>query len=144
MSTPSRILSIKNLEVWYKVYGGHLKVVDGIDLDVAAGEKVGLVGETGSGKTTTMKAVMRLLPIQARIPGGEILFMGNDVLLMGRRKLAQYRSSGVSMIFQDPTASLNPVFRVGSQLGAAIRSSMKGSSSLSFGSSAKTAELHDR
>jgi peptide/nickel transport system ATP-binding protein len=124
MDTTTEILSIRNLQVWYKVYGGYLKVIDGIDFDVAAGEKVGLVGETGSGKTTTMKAVMRLLPVQARIPGGEILFMGNDVLRMGRRRLSQFRSSGVSMIFQDPTASLNPVFKVGSQLGAAIRSSM--------------------
>jgi peptide/nickel transport system ATP-binding protein len=120
MAVSAQLLAVRDLKVWYKVYGGYLKVLDGIDLDVARGEKVGIVGETGSGKTTMMKAIMRLLPGQARIPQGQVLFDGHDVLKMRRRDLRGYRAGGISMIFQDPTASLNPVFKIESQLGAAI------------------------
>ena len=114
------VLSIQNLSVWYRVYGGYLKVVNGIDMEVFAGEKVALVGETGCGKTTSMKAVMRLLPLNARVPGGKILFRGDDVLAMGKREVRRYRRQGLSMIFQDPTASLNPVFTVGSQISEVV------------------------
>ena len=114
------VLSIQNLSVWYRVYGGYLKVVNGIDMEVFAGEKVALVGETGCGKTTSMKAVMRLLPLNARVPGGKILFRGDDVLAMGKREVRRYRRQGLSMIFQDPTASLNPVFTVGSQFSEVV------------------------
>jgi peptide/nickel transport system ATP-binding protein len=101
--------------------------LDGVNFVVQGGQKVGLVGETGCGKTTTMKAILRILPMPpARIPGGEIYFKGEDVLKMGQNALRKVRSEGISMIFQDPTAALNPVFTIGQQLGAVIKYSLEG------------------
>ncbi len=126
MSAPL-LLNIQDLRVHFDVYGGTLRVLDGVNFVVHAGEKVGLVGETGCGKTTTMKAILRILPMPpARIPGGQIYFKGQDVLKMGQNALRKVRSEGISMIFQDPTAALNPVFTVGQQLGAVIKYSMEG------------------
>jgi peptide/nickel transport system ATP-binding protein len=111
------LLEIKDLHVQFKVYGGILKVLDGVNFTVNTGEKVGLVGETGCGKTTTMKAILRILPMPpARITGGQIFFKGQDVLKMRSAELRRVRGKGISMIFQDPTAALNPVFTVGQQL----------------------------
>jgi len=115
------ILSIEDLHVWYRVYGGTLKVLDGAQLQVGKGEKVGLVGESGCGKTTTMKAVLRILAKQARVPQGKILFNGRDMLKMKGRELHQLRGQNMSMIFQDPTAALNPVFTIGAQMRDAIK-----------------------
>jgi peptide/nickel transport system ATP-binding protein len=116
----TQLLEVRNLQVHFAVYGGVLKVLDGVNLSVRRGEKIGLVGETGCGKTTTMKAILRVLPGAAWIPGGEILFDGRDILSMGTHELARLRGRGVSMIFQDPTAALNPVFTVGAQLQTVI------------------------
>jgi peptide/nickel transport system ATP-binding protein len=110
------LLDIRDLRVAYRVYGGELKVLNGVNFRVAFAEKVGLVGETGCGKTTTMKALLRILPRTARIPNGEILIHGRDVLKMNHREIANLRGRGLSMIFQDPTSALNPVFTIGQQL----------------------------
>jgi len=115
------LLDIRNLHVSYKVYGGTLKVLNGVSFAIGFGERVGLVGETGCGKTTTMRAVLRILPRPARISWGEILVHGKDVLKMDRRALADLRGRGLSMIFQDPTSALNPVFTIGQQLEEVIR-----------------------
>lgn len=115
------LLDIRDLHVWYRVYGGTLKVLNGVNFSVEMGERVGLVGETGCGKTTTMKAVLRILPNSAVIPQGEILVHGKDVLKMNSRELHDLRGRGLSMIFQDPTAALNPVFTIGQQLSDVIR-----------------------
>jgi len=121
------LLEIKDLHVHFDVYGGTLKVLDGVNFTVHSGQKVGLVGETGCGKTTTMKSILRILPMPpARIPRGEIYFKAQDVLKMGDGELRQVRSEGISMIFQDPTAALNPVFTIGQQLGAVVKYSMEG------------------
>jgi peptide/nickel transport system ATP-binding protein len=116
------LLKISNLKVEFDVFGGRLKVLDGIDLAIHQGEKVGIVGETGAGKTTTMKAVLRVLPTPpARIPQGEILFEGQDILKARGAALQRIRGRGISMIFQDPTAALNPVFSTGQQMFPVIR-----------------------
>lgn len=121
--TTQLLLDIKDLRVNYKVYGGVLQVLDGLNFVVYAGEKVGLVGETGCGKTSTMKAILRILPMPpAQIAGGEIYFKGKNVLTMGQNELARVRGNGISMIFQDPTAALNPVFTVGQQMEAVLKS----------------------
>ncbi len=131
MSTPP-LLEIKDLYVQFKVYGGLLKVLDGVNFYVNTGEKVGLVGETGCGKTTTMKSILRILPMPpARIAGGEIFFKGQDLLKMRAGELHKVRGRGISMIFQDPTAALNPVFTVGQQLGPVIRHATSANRSLS-------------
>lgn len=122
MSAHEVLLDIRDLHVSFRTYRGELKVLDGVDLRVMRAERVGLVGETGCGKTTTMKSIMRILPEgQARTPRGEILFKGRDVLKMSPVELRKLRRNSVSMIFQDPTAALNPVFTVGQQIGDAIR-----------------------
>lgn len=125
----SPLLEIKNLHVHFGVYGGTLRVLDGVNFVVHSGEKVGLVGETGCGKTTTMKSILRILPMPpARIPSGEIYFKGKDILQMDENDLRQVRGGGISMIFQDPTAALNPVFTIGQQLEAVIKYSTEGKS----------------
>lgn len=116
------LLDVQDLVVHFRVYGGYLKVLDGVTLQVRPQEKVGLVGETGCGKTTTMKTIMGILPQPPGvIRAGRILFRGKDVLSMRPQELEHLRRSGISMIFQDPTAALNPVFTVGEQLEDAIR-----------------------
>jgi peptide/nickel transport system ATP-binding protein len=118
------LLQIKDLYVQFSVYGGKLRVLDGVNFQMRAGERVGLVGETGCGKTTMMKSILRVLPRPpAQIPRGEILFKGQDVLKMNNEQVRRVRGRGVSMIFQDPTAALNPVFTIGQQLEAVIRHS---------------------
>ncbi len=126
------LLEIRDLSVNFAVYGGELRVLDGVNFRMFAGERVGLVGETGCGKTTTMKAVLRVLPMPpARIPRGEILFKGRDILKMKDAELQTVRGKGISMIFQDPTAALNPVFTVGEQMEDVIRSNARDSRSIS-------------
>src|SRR4030065_1705739 len=112
------LLDIRDLHVTYRVYGGELKVLNGVNFRVGFGEKVGLVGETGCGKTTTVKAVLRILPRLARIPQGEILVHGEDVMKMNRQELAGLRGRGLSMVFQDPTSGLHPVFTIGQEIYA--------------------------
>jgi peptide/nickel transport system ATP-binding protein len=117
-------LEIKDLYVNYKTYLGELKVLNGVNLRVGEGEKVGLIGESGCGKTTTMKAVLRILASNAIIKGGCVNFKGKDVLKMGDRELAEVRRKHITMIFQDPTAALNPVFKVKDMLSDVIRFSI--------------------
>jgi peptide/nickel transport system ATP-binding protein len=125
MPDNSLLIDIRDLHVHFKVYGGELRVLDGVDFHMRRGERVGLVGETGCGKTTTMKSILRVLPSPpALVPRGQIRFNGRDVLKMNTAELQQMRGSGISMIFQDPTAALNPVFTVGQQMEAVIQASL--------------------
>jgi len=117
----NQLLEVKDLHIGYKTYMGKLKVLNGVDFTVHQGEKVGVIGESGCGKTTTMKAILRILASNAVIDGGEIHFRGNDVLEMGKKQLNEMRRNNVTMIFQDPTAALNPVFKVGELLADVIR-----------------------
>jgi peptide/nickel transport system ATP-binding protein len=138
MPDDSLLLDIQDLHVHFKVYGGELKVLDGVDFSMRRGERVGLVGETGCGKTTTVKAILRVLPTPpALIPRGQIRFKDRDVLKMSGSELQRLRGAGASMIFQDPTAALNPVFTIGQQMEAVIQSSA-GQKNLSH------AEVHQR
>jgi len=116
------LLDIKDLHVWYRVYGGYLKVLNGIHLMVQKGERVGVVGETGCGKTTTMKSILQILPPgDFKIPQGQILYKGQDILKMSFKKIQKLRSREIAMIFQDPTAALNPVYTVGTQIKDVIK-----------------------
>jgi len=116
------LVDIRNLHVHFDIYEGITKVLNGVNFRVARGEKVGLIGEAGCGKTTTVKSIMKILPIPpAVIAGGEIYLEGNDVLKMSKQELQMMRRKTVSMIFQDPIAALNPVFKVGNQIGDIIK-----------------------
>ena len=118
-----RLLDIQNLSVWYKTYRGYSKVVENVNMYVNKAEKVGLVGESGCGKTTTMKTVLRLQEDgNARTqPGSKITFDGDDVLAMKKNDLMTLRRSKISMISQSPMAALNPVFTVEQQMMDVIK-----------------------
>lgn len=116
------MLNVNNLKLWYKTYRGYSKVLDGVSLHIKPGTKVGLVGESGCGKTTTMKAVMRLLDQEAVIKeGSEISFNGEDILSMKDKDLYNLRRNKISMISQSPMAALNPVIKIGDQMMDVIR-----------------------
>ena len=116
------LLNIKDLHVWYKVYGGYLKIINSVYLMVREGERVGLVGESGCGKTTIMKSIPQILPPgDFLIPKGEIYYKGKDILKMNFSEIQRLRSGEIAMIFQDPTAALNPVFTIGTQIGDVIK-----------------------
>ena len=116
------LVDIRNLHVHFDIYEGITKVLNGVNFRVARGEKVGLIGEAGCGKTTTVKSIMKILQIPpAVIAGGEIFLDGDDVLKMSQQELQMMRRKTVSMIFQDPIAALNPVFKVGDQIGDIIK-----------------------
>ncbi|MCK4513536.1 ABC transporter ATP-binding protein [bacterium] len=116
------VLRIADLHVEFKVFEGQLKVLNGVNMDVGPGARVGLVGEAGCGKTTMMRCVLGILQSPpGRISDGTILFHDEDVLKMSQANLQQIRGGGISMIFQDPVAALNPVFTVGDQLTSVIR-----------------------
>ncbi len=119
MSEP--LLRVEDLYVHYKTYKGVMKVLNGVNLELRRGEKIGVIGESGCGKTTTMKAILRILPPNALVPRGRVLFEGRDLYEMKPRELRKIRGRRISMIFQDPTAALNPVFKVGDQLIDVIR-----------------------
>ena len=123
MSTP--ILFVRDLVVEFDTQNGEgtpLRVIDGVSFNVAAGEVLGIVGESGSGKSVTMLAVMGLLPGgQARIASGEVRFEGQRIDTLPFAGLSALRGGAMSMIFQDPMTSLNPVSRVGRQIAEAIR-----------------------
>ncbi len=107
------LLEIKNLHVGYKTHMGTSHVLNGVHLQVHKGERVGVIGESGSGKTTTMKSILRILPSNGMITKGEILYKGKDILKMKEDELLELRRKKISMIFQDPTSALNPLFKIG-------------------------------
>jgi len=115
------LLEIRNLRITFATAGGAAAAVDGISFSVEPGETLGLVGESGCGKTVTALSILRLLPPGGRIAGGEILFDGRDLLGISERDMRRVRGKEIAMIFQEPMSSLNPVFTVGNQIGEAIQ-----------------------
>ncbi len=116
------ILEIKDLGIRFKTDDGIVNAVNGVTLELKKGEVLGLVGETGAGKTTTALAIMRLIQIPpGEICQGSILFEGREILDMSDKEMQQIRGDKISMIFQDPMTSLNPVRTVGEQITEVIR-----------------------
>lgn len=115
------LLSVKNLVVEYTSDGEIVHAVNNVCLDLKKGQTLGLVGETGAGKTTIAKAILRILPDPpAKITGGEVFYEGEDLLKLSEEKMRNIRGDKISMVFQDPMTALNPVARVGKQISQII------------------------
>lgn len=116
-----KLLEIRDLVIEYHTDNEVVHAVNGVDLDINHGESVALVGETGAGKTSIAKAILRILPQrQSRVKQGQILVEGRDVNQMEEKEVRKIRGNKISMIFQDPMTSLNPVEQVGDQIAEAI------------------------
>src|SRR5690554_3073881 len=115
------LLSIRNLSVDFKTDNGVVRAVKKLNLDIPRGKTVGLVGESGSGKSVTSLAIMGLIPNPpGTIAEGEILFGGKDLTKLSQDEMRKIRGNRISMIFQEPMTSLNPVFTIGNQIDEAI------------------------
>lgn len=115
-------LQVKNLKVEFESQGKIVRAVNGIDFELGEGETLGLVGETGAGKTSTAKAILRVLPdVGAKISSGEVFLEGEDLLKLSERKMQSVRGNKISMIFQDPMSALNPVQTIVEQVAEPIR-----------------------
>jgi oligopeptide/dipeptide ABC transporter ATP-binding protein len=115
------ILQVQHLRVEISAPRQTVVPVDDVSFTVAAGRAVGLVGESGCGKTTTLRAILRLLPRGGRITGGRVKFYGEDLASIGEGRLRLIRGGSIAMIFQEPMSSLNPLMRVGEQIAETIR-----------------------
>jgi oligopeptide/dipeptide ABC transporter ATP-binding protein len=120
--TADPVLSIRNLVVEFKTDDGIVHAVDDISYDVYPGETLGIVGESGSGKSVSTLSILGLIPMPpGRIVSGSALFNGRDLIKMKKKELRRLRGEEVAMVFQDPMTSLNPVLKIGYQLGEAIK-----------------------
>ena len=117
----AHLLEVRNLQTHFPTRAGLVRAVDGVSFHLDRGELLGLVGESGCGKSMTALSVMRLISPPGRIVNGEILFDGKDLLKLSDSQMREMRGDDIAMIFQDPMTSLNPVFTVGEQIAEALR-----------------------
>jgi len=115
------LLDVQNLETQFQLEDGVVRAVDRVSFRVDAGETVGLVGESGCGKSVTALSIMRLVAAPGRVAGGRILFHGTDLLALREDEMRKIRGNEIAMIFQEPMTSLNPVFTIGDQIAEAIQ-----------------------
>ncbi|RMF41478.1 MAG: ABC transporter ATP-binding protein [Anaerolineae bacterium] len=114
--TVDNLLEVRNLKTYFFTEDGVVKAVDGVDFTVRRGEVLGLVGESGCGKSVTSLSIMRLVGIPGKIVDGEVIFEGRNLLELSEDEMVHMRGNRMSMIFQQPQTSLNPVFKVGDQV----------------------------
>jgi oligopeptide/dipeptide ABC transporter ATP-binding protein len=114
------LLEVKNLKTYFFTEDGVVKAVDGVDFAVYPGEVLGIVGESGCGKSVTSLSIMRLIGQPGKVVDGEIFFNDTDLLKLPEKEMMEIRGNNISMIFQQPQSSLNPVFRVGDQIGEVL------------------------
>ncbi len=114
------LLEVKGLRTYFYTEDGVVQAINGVDFSIMPGQVMGLVGESGSGKSVTSLSIMRLLPASGKIVEGEIWFGSEDLTKLGEKRLLEIRGNEISMIFQQPTSCLNPVFRIGNQIAEAI------------------------
>ena len=141
-ASPTPILQIRNLKTYFQTEAGIAKAVDGVDFDVFPGEVVGLVGESGSGKSVTALSILRLIPSPpGMIADGSILFQGRNLLELSWPDIRAIRGKEISMIFQEPMTSLNPVFTIGMQMMESVLAHERVSRKAAFGRSVEMLEL---
>ena len=114
------LLQIRNLTIEFKSESSTIKAVDNVNLSMEKGKAIGIVGESGSGKSVTALAIMQLLPPQANIVSGEIIFNNTDLIQLKQDKMRKFRGNNISMIFQEPMTALNPVMKCGKQVAESI------------------------
>ncbi|POR27116.1 MULTISPECIES: ABC transporter ATP-binding protein [Paenibacillus] len=118
----AQLLEVTNLRTEFKTAAGTIRAVDGVDLSVGKGETLGIVGESGCGKSITSLSIMQLLPKGlGKIAAGEVRFNGENILDFSERKMRSIRGNEMAMIFQEPMTSLNPVFKIGKQIAESAR-----------------------
>jgi oligopeptide/dipeptide ABC transporter ATP-binding protein len=115
------LLVVDNLTTVFDVPGRPVAAVDHVSFDIRKGETLGLVGESGSGKSVTAFSILRLLQPPGRIVSGRVVFQGRDLVLLPEGEMRRVRGAGIGLVFQEPMAALNPVMRVGAQIGEALR-----------------------
>ena len=116
------LIQVKNLQTSFFTPEGEVRAIDGVSFEIGEGKTLGLVGESGCGKSVTSLSIMRLIASPpGKIVGGEILYRGKDLLKLNNEAMRKIRGNEISMIFQEPMTSLNPVFTVGNQIGEAIK-----------------------
>lgn len=116
------LLSVRNLRTHFKTPLGIIEAVDGVNLEVRSGDVLGIVGESGCGKSVLALSVLRLLPVPPAVfAGGEIFFKGKNLLQLSETEMRKIRGNAISMVFQEPMAALNPVFTVGTQMSEVFR-----------------------
>jgi oligopeptide/dipeptide ABC transporter ATP-binding protein len=120
VDSKNALLQVKDLRTYFHTEDGIVKAVDGVTFDVYSGETLGIVGESGCGKSVTSLSVMRLLDEKGEIAGGKIIFEGRDVMAIPESQMMKIRGNDMAMIFQEPMTALNPVFTVGFQIMEAI------------------------
>ncbi|AYF41764.1 ABC transporter ATP-binding protein [Ethanoligenens harbinense] len=111
-----KLLEVKDLKTYFDIDLGVVKAVDGVSFSIDEGRTLGIVGESGCGKSMTSLSIMHLLPSNGRIAGGQILFKGKDLAPLTRAQMGRINGNAISMVFQEPMTSLNPVFTVGDQI----------------------------
>jgi peptide/nickel transport system ATP-binding protein len=116
----TNVLEVKNLKTYFFTNEGIVKAVDDVSLNVAKGKTIGLVGESGCGKSVTAMSIARLISPPGRIVGGEVLLNGRNLIALSGREMRQVRGAEISMIFQEPMTALNPVLTVGFQIAEAV------------------------
>ena len=115
------LLEVKNLKTYFYTPRGIVPAVDGVSFQIKYGETIGMVGESGCGKSVTALSVMRLVSPPGKVESGEIIFEGEDLLKKSEREMRSIRGNKISMIFQEPMTSLNPSFTVGMQIAEVVR-----------------------
>ncbi len=121
MSETTTLLQVNDLHTSFFTNSGEVKAINGISFSLDRGKILGIVGESGSGKSVTAYSLLRILTDPGRVTAGQVLFNGEDILTYSTQKMHSFRGSRISMIFQDPMTSLNPVYTIGNQLREAIR-----------------------